>query len=90
MEQLLKQIMEQMNKRFDSMDQQFVGVNQRLDRVEENIHSLENTVNNHASEYRSHFRHIGSKLDRHENMLGIIGEVIKFPPYEYKPSTNKE
>lgn len=54
MEQLLKQMMEQMNQQFKKMDNRF-------DRVEASIASLRETVENHALEFRSHFRHIEDK-----------------------------
>jgi archaellum component FlaC len=46
------------DQRFDAMDQEFIGVNHRLDKVKASIHSLEKTVKNNASEFRSYFRHI--------------------------------
>jgi hemerythrin-like domain-containing protein len=40
MEELLKQFMEQMNKRFDQVDQRFEKIDQRMDNLEKNVKDL--------------------------------------------------
>ena len=53
-------------------DQRLDAVDQRLDSVDENITSLREAVENNATEFRSHFKHIESKLDQHEDMFAIV------------------
>jgi archaellum component FlaC len=84
MEQLLKQMMNQMhlqfekiNKGFEQIDQQFIGINQRLDRVETSIQALKDTVENNASEFRSHFKHIENKLENHDRMFDVVAEEMR-------------
>ncbi|MEO2077620.1 MAG: hypothetical protein ABGX20_19980 [Bacillus sp. (in: firmicutes)] len=84
MEELLKQMMNQMhlqfekiNKGFEQIDQQFIGINQRLDRVENSIQALKDTVENNASEFRSHFKHIENKLENHDRMFDVVAEEMR-------------
>jgi archaellum component FlaC len=84
MEQLLKQMMDQMNQQFEKfnqsfekIDQRFIGINQRLDRVDNSIQSLKETVENNASEFRSHFRHIENKLEYHDRMFEVVSEEMR-------------
>jgi archaellum component FlaC len=91
MEKLLEQMMEQMNrqfekidsrfdevdKRFDEVDKRFNSVDQRLDIVEGSIKSLQVTVENNASEFRSHFRHIENKLENHDKMFEMVSEELR-------------
>jgi archaellum component FlaC len=91
MEKLLEQMMEQMNrqfekidsrfdevdKRFDAVDKRFDSVDQRLDIVEGSIKSLQVTVENNASEFRSHFRHIENKLENHDKMFEMVSEELR-------------
>lgn len=63
MEQLLMKMMEQINNQFERMDLRFDKMDLRFDSVESKIESLQETVDNNATEFRSHFRHIENKLD---------------------------
>ena len=84
MEELLKQMMEQMNWQFDKIDKRFDGIDQRLDgidvrleNVEASVLSLKDTVENNASEFRSHFRHIENKLEGHDKMFERVSEELR-------------
>jgi SMC interacting uncharacterized protein involved in chromosome segregation len=70
MEELLKQMMEQMNQRFDAVDKRF-------DKVDADINSLRETVENNATEFRSHFRYVEKKLEQHDSMLEIVASLSK-------------
>jgi archaellum component FlaC len=90
-EQLLKEMMDQMNRqfdkidnRFDEMDQKFIKIDKRFDvvdlrfdGVEASIQSLKETVENNASEFRSHFRHIENKLEQHDKMFEVVSEELQ-------------
>ena len=58
------------NKSLDTIDS-------RLDKVESSIESLRETVENNATEFRSHFKHIETKLDRHEKQFEVFAEAIR-------------
>jgi chromosome segregation ATPase len=65
-----------MDLRFDNMDQRFNKVDLRFDSVESKIVSLQETVNNNATELRSHFRHIEKKLAHHDIMFELVSEEL--------------
>ncbi|MGG3467885.1 hypothetical protein ABES02_10450 [Neobacillus pocheonensis] len=88
MEQLLKQMMEQMNQQFEKIERRFDAIDQRLDRIDQRLDVLESsmkslteTVHNNASEMRSHFRYMEIKMERHDKMFEIItaGYELKIP-----------
>jgi archaellum component FlaC len=68
---------DEVDKRFNSVDQRFNSVDQRLDIVEGSIKSLQVTVENNASEFRSHFRHIENKLENHDKMFEMVSEELR-------------
>ncbi|WP_066368907.1 hypothetical protein [Neobacillus fumarioli] len=83
MEQILKQLMDHMDKQFavvhqrlENVDQQLYGINQRLDKLDNSIQSLEETVQNNAVEFRSYFQRVEDKLDRHDKMFTFLHEAI--------------
>jgi DNA anti-recombination protein RmuC len=88
MEQMNKQFekidvrFEMINKKFDKIDQRFEAMDERLDsmeqRLEAKIDSLRETVENNATEFRSHFRHIEAKLDEHKHLFEMIADNMKF------------
>lgn len=74
MEQQLMKMMEQINNQFERMDLRFDKMDLRFDSVESKIESLQETVDNNATEFRSHFRHIENKLDHHDIMFELVSE----------------
>ena len=110
MEQLIRNLMEQMNhqfikidNRFDQMDKRFEGIETRLDvmdkrfegietrldgidvrldGIDNRLETLTETVNNHATEFRSHFKRIETKLDEHEKVFTVVADEIKGIKYD--------
>ncbi|WNS75069.1 hypothetical protein RRV45_19655 [Bacillus sp. DTU_2020_1000418_1_SI_GHA_SEK_038] len=75
MEKILYEILDQLkdhSKRFDKLDQRFDAVDERLDTIDHRLFKLEEIVQNNATEFRSHFKHIHSKLDQHEDAIRIL------------------
>lgn len=70
MEELLKQFMGQMNKRFDQMDKRFDQMDARFDKVELDMA-------NNQTENRSHFRHIEERLEEQQQTFQVVAEEIK-------------
>ena len=70
------QLMEQMDKQFEKMECRFDVMDKRFDKVESRIESLRETVENNATEFRSHFRHIERKLDHHDKMFEFVSEEL--------------
>ncbi|WP_066290441.1 hypothetical protein [Bacillus sp. FJAT-29937] len=66
-----------MDQRFESIDRRFDAVDERLDSIDHRLYKLEETVQNNATEFRSHFKHIHSKLDQHDENFRIISENLK-------------
>jgi SMC interacting uncharacterized protein involved in chromosome segregation len=84
MEELLKQMMDQMNQRFDAVDmrfemidERFDAVDKRFDKMDADINSLRETVENNATEFRSHFRYVEKKLEQHDSMFEIVVGLSK-------------
>ncbi|WP_438312573.1 hypothetical protein [Sporosarcina sp. FA9] len=70
MEDLIKQFMEQMDKRFDQMDKRF-------DKVEHDIRELREEVGHNQTENRSHFKHLESKLEQQQSTFQVVADEIK-------------
>ena len=72
MEKILYEILDQLkdhSKRFDNIDQRFDGIDQRLQNLEE-------AIQNNTTEFRSHFKHIHTKLDHHEEAFRLISDKL--------------
>ena len=83
------QRLDAMDQRFDAMDQRFDAVDGRLDTIDHRLLKLEETVQNNATEFRSHFKHIHSKLDQHEDAIRIISnKFADTKPLSKKNSTH--
>ncbi|MCS0791442.1 hypothetical protein [Cytobacillus pseudoceanisediminis] len=79
------------DQRFDSIDHEFIDVKNRLgnvesriDKVDSRLGSVENRIErlseqieNNATEFRSHFKHIETKLEQHEETFNVISDAIK-------------
>ena len=84
LEDLLKQLMSQMDKRFDQMDKRFEQIDQRFDlidtrfdKVENDIKELKEVVSDNQTENRSHFKHIESTLDQQQSTFQVVAEEIR-------------
>ncbi|WP_186672139.1 hypothetical protein [Sporosarcina sp. BP05] len=77
MEELLKQFMEQMDKRFDQMESRFDQVDKRFDKVEQDIRSLTEEVRLNQTKNRSHFKHVESQLEQQQHTFQVVGDEIK-------------
>lgn len=91
MEHILNEILSTLkehSKRFDSIDERFASIDERFDAVEKEITSvkvrldqveenLSEKINNNATEFRSHFKHIENKLDQHEETFLVISDELK-------------
>ncbi|MDM5228425.1 hypothetical protein QUF73_20060 [Cytobacillus sp. NJ13] len=80
MEKILNEILSTLkehSKRFDSIDHEFADVKNRLGNVENRIGRLSEQIENNATEFRSHFKHIETKLDQHEETFHVISDALK-------------
>ncbi|MBU8771552.1 hypothetical protein [Cytobacillus oceanisediminis] len=79
------------DQRFDSIDHDISDVNSRLGNVENSIDTVDNKlgivensierlseqIENNVTEFRSHFKHIETKLEQHEETFNVISDAIK-------------
>lgn len=79
------------SKRFDSIDHEFADVKNRLgnvenriDKVDSRLGNVENRIErlseqieNNATEFRSHFKHIETKLEQHEETFHVISDALR-------------
>ena len=68
MEELLKQFMGQMDKRFDQIDARF-------DKIELDIKSLTEEIRNNQTENRSYFKHVEAKPEQQQAFRGVAEEI---------------
>lgn len=87
----IDQKFDSVDQRFDSIDHEFADVKNRLgnvesriDKVDSRLGSVENRIErlseqieNNATEFRSHFKHIETKLEQHEETFNVISDAIK-------------
>ncbi|EKN62779.1 hypothetical protein P9E76_11885 [Schinkia azotoformans] len=62
MEELIKQLMGQMNNRFDKLEQETGQMNKRFDKLEQDIEGVKQEIVNNQTENRSYFKHIETKI----------------------------
>lgn len=63
MEKLIKQLMEQMNKRFDTLEQ--------------GMKELKEEIDNTQIENRSYFKHIESQLEQQQRTFQVVSDELK-------------
>ncbi|KAF0818936.1 hypothetical protein KIS4809_2228 [Bacillus sp. ZZV12-4809] len=62
--------------RLGNVESRLGNVESRLGNVENNVDKLSKQIENNATEFRSHFKHIETKLDQHEETFHIISDTL--------------
>ncbi|MCM3092478.1 MULTISPECIES: hypothetical protein [unclassified Cytobacillus] len=62
--------------RLGNVENRLGNVESRLGNVENNVDKLSKQIENNATEFRSHFKHIETKLDQHEETFHIISDTL--------------
>ncbi|MBT2689127.1 hypothetical protein J7I93_13120 [Bacillus sp. ISL-47] len=62
--------------RLDSVDDKLVSVDGRLGSVDDRLQTLSEQIDNNATEFRSHFKHIETKLEQHEETFHLISDTL--------------
>ncbi|CEG29052.1 hypothetical protein [Bacillus sp. B-jedd] len=71
-----------MDQRFEGIEIRLNGIDVRLDGIDSRLETLTETVNNHATEFRSHFKRIETKLDEQEKVFTVVADEIKGFKYD--------
>ncbi|MCM3704342.1 MULTISPECIES: hypothetical protein [Cytobacillus] len=69
--------LENVENRLGNVENRLGNVENRLGNVEISVERLSEQIVNNATEFRSHFKHIETKLDQHEETFNIISDSIK-------------
>ncbi len=84
MELLLKQLMDQMNTRFDRLDDEFNFLKKEVSVIKEEVvvtkkevSVIKEEVINSSTESRSHFKHIKEKLDEQKRLFQVVEKELK-------------
>ncbi|MEW9502407.1 hypothetical protein [Jeotgalibacillus marinus] len=78
MEELLKQLMEQMNTRFDKLNDDINFLKEESSVIKEEVSIIKETVTNNSTEGRSHFKHIEVQLNEQQKKFKVVeGELKK-------------
>lgn len=62
--------------RLGNVENRLGNVESRLGNVENSVDKLSKQIENNATEFRSHFKHIDTKLDQHEETFHIISDTL--------------
>lgn len=62
--------------RLGNVENRLGNVESRLGNVENSVDKLSKQIENNATEFRSHFKHIETKLDQHEETFHIISDTL--------------
>lgn len=62
--------------RLVNVDGKLVSVEDRLVSVEDRVRALSEQVDNNAAEFRSHFKHIETALEQHEETFHLISDTL--------------
>lgn len=63
--------------RMENVENRLGNVENRIGNVENKIEVLSEQIENNATEFRSHFKHIEIKLDQHDETFNVISDAIK-------------
>ncbi|RDU37608.1 hypothetical protein DRW41_07135 [Neobacillus piezotolerans] len=67
---------DEIDLRLDGMDKRFDGIDGRLDGVRGRIETFTETINNQATEFRSHFKQIHTRLDEHGKIFSVVADEL--------------
>ncbi|CAM3891362.1 hypothetical protein GCM10009865_11620 [Aeromicrobium ponti] len=62
--------------RLGTVDGKLVSVEDRLGSVDDRVRALSEQIDNNAAEFRSHFKHIETKLEQHEETFHFISDTL--------------
>ncbi|WP_134703691.1 hypothetical protein [Ammoniphilus sp. YIM 78166] len=68
----IDQKFDKMDKRFEEMDKQFEVVNGQLKGLQNSVSRIEDKLDNHVHEFRSHFKHLDRSLKEHRYVIDHV------------------